>query len=202
MVAKRICNYRWIFAPTPRETRRNRFLSRTTRVIKYKNELREGRGERQCRVLGLERKHLNRVHKIRWKKNGRQHKYNIFFFTFRFEVIMNLHGLCTRCCAHNGRAHGERVGTITIYSLGRRRPYESTAGDGGGGGGRDNTTTVFIIFHSSCNDARFKLYTLRHIHAHTITYMCMYTIIIYSIHACACIHTHTQLHSHARARKH
>lgn len=88
---------------------------------------------------------------------------------------MNLHGLCTRCCAHNGRAHGERVGTITIYSLGRRRSYESTAedgGGGGGGGGRDNTTTVFIIFHSSCN-ARFTLYILRHIHhAHTIT--CVY----------------------------
>lgn len=75
---------------------------------------------------------------------------------------MNLHGLCTRCCAHNGRAHGERVGTITIYSLGRRRSYESTAedeGGGGGGGGRDNTTTVFIIFHSSCN-ARRSFYTV------------------------------------------
>jgi len=92
---------------------------------------------------------------------------------------MNLHGLCTRCCAHNGRAHGERVGTITIYSLGRRRSYESTAedGGGGGGGGRDNTTTVFIIFHSSCN-ARRSFYTV-HTTTHTpraYNYLCVYVV--------------------------
>lgn len=59
---------------------------------------------------------------------------------------MNLHGLCTRRSAHNGqeseraRARRERVGTITIYSLGRRRVCTNksrhTAGRDGVAAGR------------------------------------------------------------------